>query len=315
MMTGLLFSAIMAQEPASQPPVGPEVSLSVIVTDRSNHSVDDLRQEAFQLLENKVPQTITVFQKDERPVSFVIAMDASGSFKPILGPALNAARMLLEGNRTSDQTSLIRFVSSDQIETFSDFTSDKAALIDRLKLFKIGMGQSAVIDAIHIAVKTAADHNVADSSVRRAVVLISDGEDRASYYNADALVQLLRRTPVQVFIIGILNKLDDERGLIRASPRAVAEALLKRVAEESGGRVFFPRDDREMLRAADEISHDLRTQYKFTYQSSNPSDKESSRKIEIKTVKSQEPRSLTVITRPRYFVNRPEPTERKKSKE
>jgi VWFA-related protein len=146
--------------------------------------------------------------------------------------------------------------------------------------------------------------------------LISDGEDRASYHNTDALVKLLQRTNVQVFVIGIVTQLDDQKGLIRTSPRAAAETLLKRIAEVSGGRVFFPRNDSEILRASAEIAHDLHTQYLFSYQSTNPDLTENFRKIEIKTISAKGQRSLNVITRPGYFLTPPEPTakEKKKSK-
>jgi Ca-activated chloride channel family protein len=318
MMTGLLICfTTLAQEPSPKPPAGPEVRLSLIVTDRSNHFVDDARQEEFQVLENKVPQSLSVFQKDERPVNFVIAIDASGSFRDLLSRALGAARIVLDGNRSTDETALIRFISSDKIEVFSNFTSDKTVLTGKLRLFKIEGGQSAVIDALYVATQTVAEHNAGNATIRRAVILISDGEDRASYFTANALVKLLQRTQVQVFVIGIVTQLDDAAGLIRTSPRAAAETLLKRVAQESGGRFFFARRPNEVSQAAAEIVHDLHAQYSFGYQSTNPDLKENFRKIEIKTVNTPGHRSLNAIARPGYFVNPPEPTakEKKKTKE
>jgi len=163
-------ASIPAQAQNPQKPDGPAVRLNLIVTDQSNHSLDEVRQEDVQIIESKVPQTLSVFQKDERPVDYVIALDTSGSFKDMLGTALDAARMVLDGNRQGDETLLVSFISSDKINTVSDFTSDKSKLIDSLKRFKPGMGQSAVIDAIYVAVKAAAEHNAADSTVRRAVI-------------------------------------------------------------------------------------------------------------------------------------------------
>lgn len=311
-----LSLSVMAQGLGSQTPAGPEVRLSLIVTDRFNHFVDDARQEEFQVLEGKAPQTISVFQRDERPVNFVIALDASGSFKDLLSYAIDATKMVLNGNRTGDETALIRFTDSNRIESVANFTSDTAALTDKLKLLKIEGGQSAVIDALYVAVQTAAEHHAGNPAVRQAVVLISDGEDRASFYDEKDLVRLIQRTQVQVFVIGIVIELDDASPLIRTSPRAAAESLLKRVAKESGGRVFLAQHPSELGKAAAEIVHDLHFQYALTYQSTNSDRRENFRKVEIKMVNATGPRSLTAIARPGYFINPPEPTAKeKKSKE
>lgn len=318
LVIGLSFSlTVPAQGQGTQAPIsGPEVRLSLLVTDTSNHFVDDARLEEFQVLEGKAPQTIALFQKDERPVNFVVALDTSGSFKDLLRYAIDATKLILEGNRESDETALIRFSSSDKIESLSDFSSDRAALTDKLKLLYVEGGQSAVIDALYVAVKAAADHNAGNTAARRAVVLISDGEDRASFYDEKDLVKLIQRTQVQVFIIGIVIELDDTSLITRTSPRAAAEGLLKRVAKESGGRVFFARHPSELGRAAAEIVHDLHTQYTLGYQSTNTDRRENFRRVEIRIANAPGHRSLTAITRPGYFINPPEPTAKeKKSKE
>jgi Ca-activated chloride channel family protein len=317
LIMGLSLSlTVMAQGPGSQAPAGPEVRLNLIFTDRSNHFVEDARQEEFQVLEGKAPQTISVFQRDERPVNFVVALDASGSFKDLLSYAIDATRMVLDGNREGDETALIRFTSSNRIESLSNFTSDHSALSDKLKLLYVEGGQSAVIDALYVAVQTAADHNAGNPAVRRAVVLISDGEDRASFYDEKDLVKLIQRTQVQVFVIGMVIELDDTSPITRTSPRAAAESLLKRVATESGGRVFFARHPSELGRAAAEIVHDLHMQYALVYQSTNNDRRENFRRVEIKMANAPGHRSLTAIARPGYFINPPEPTAKeKKSKE
>jgi Ca-activated chloride channel family protein len=293
----------------------PAVKLSLIVTDRSNHSVDDVSRDEVQVLEDKVPQTLSLFSKDERPVNYVVAIDRSGSFKDVLSPALDAVRSIINGKKDQDEIQLISFVSSDKIETVHEFTSDKSKLIDSLKQLKIAMGQSAVNDAIYIAVKTAANYKPGDS-VRRAVVLVSDGEERNSYYSSDALVELLRTTDVQVFIIGIVNQLDSERGLIRKSPRQSAEELLNRVASESGGRVFMLENRSDLSRAATEINHDLRSQYIIGYQPTTNDSKKNFRKVEVRIIPSAGREKLKAIARPGYLVSRPklDVKEKKKSK-
>ncbi len=273
-----------------------DIKLSLIVTDRSNHSRDDVNKGEVQVFEDKVPQTVSIFAKDERPVNYVIAIDRSGSFKDLLSPALDAVKQLINSNRDLDETMLIGFVDRDKIETFQNFTPDKSRLVESLRLFRIEGGQSAVIDAIYLAVQSAAASKADDSSIRHVVVLVSDGEDRASYYSTDALVKLLRANDVQVFVIGIVTKLDNDRGLLRPSPREDAEKLLNLVARETGGRVFFPKNISELMQAAAEIVHDLHTQYVVGYVSSN-NPKDYFRKVTITVLESPGREKRTAITR------------------
>src|SRR6185295_10779954 len=83
------------------------------------------------------------------------------------------------------------------------------------------------------------------------------------------LIKLVRENGVQVFVLGLVVDLDEQGGFIRTSPRQKAEQLLKSVAEESGGRVFFPKDKKEMVDAAAQIILDLRAQFRIKYQSTN----------------------------------------------
>jgi len=308
----VLCAAISAQEPTPPTQVGPNVKLNLIAIDRSQHAYDELTKDSVTVLEDKVPQTLSGFAKDERPVRYGIAIDSSGSFRTLLGSSLNAAKFLIDSNRATDETLLIGFISSNKIDTIQDFTADKSLLTGALKNFKVEAGQSAVIDAIYVAVQAVAARNALDPAVRHALVLVSDGEDRASYYTLDQLLQLLRATDVQVFIVGIVSELDAASGLIRLSPRTKAEHLLQTVAQESGGRVFFPRSVSEITEAAAQIAHDLRMQYVIDYQSTNVKAKDNFRKIEVKIVEAPGRAKLTPVTRPGYFLIRPEVKANKK---
>src|SRR5207244_4218535 len=123
--------------------------------------------------------------------------------------------------------------SSDKIHREQDFTPDKAVLLksfDSVRaIAEIEDGQSAVIDAIYLAAEHTAEYRRTDQDHRRALVFISDGEDRRSYYKLDALVNLLRENDVQIFVIGIVKELSKEGGFIRSSPRENAEKLLTRL--------------------------------------------------------------------------------------
>jgi Ca-activated chloride channel family protein len=277
------------------------VKLNLIVTDRSNHSLDEIRKEDVQVFEDKTPQTIVLLEKDERPIDYGIAVDTSGSLKPVLGSVLDAVKLIIDSNRPSDEVFIERFVSSDKIETMQDFTADKDLLLAARKQLRIEGGQSAVIDGLYLAVDHTAKHG--QNERRKAVVLITDGEDRSSYYSIEKLVKLLHETNVQAFIIGIVTKLDKESGLIRKSPREKAERLLTTIAEESRGRLFLPTNVGELEKATAEIIHDLHSQFVVGYYSTDNSGKTGFRKVEVKLVSVPKTEKRNVIAPRGYYVN------------
>ena len=292
-----------AQEAQPSPAPSQSVKLTMIVTDDKGHSVDDLRQEEIQLVEEKQPQTISLFSRDVRPVDYALVVDASGSFRFLFPTVIQAAKILINSNQPEDQTFIESFVNSAHIETPQEFTADKSRLSAALDSLYVRGGQSAVIDGVYLAVKHTAEYKRGPAGRRRAVVLFTDGEDRASFHDEDQLVKLLRENDVQVFIVGITRELDKEGGLIRKSPRDAAEGLLKRIAEESGGRVFFTRDTKETSEAIEQIAHDLHFQYLLGFERPGKPGEKGFRELKVKLTNVPARKQLTVITRPGYLVN------------
>jgi Ca-activated chloride channel homolog len=309
-----LCTSIFAQEQSPQKQAGPAVRFSLIITDRSKHSVDDLTRDSISILEDKVPQTVSLFSKDDRPVDYAVVIDTTGSFRKLLDAAVETARFLVSNNRDLDETFIERFISSDKIETIQEFTSDKTQLLKGLRTLYVEGGQSAVIDGVYEAASHTADYHPATPERRKALVLISDGEDRASYYTENQLVQLLREKDVQVFAIGIVAQLDDRPRSVGLDPKDKAEKLLTLIARETGGRVFFPKTTNELRQAASEIVRDLHTQYLIGYQSTNTNSKETFRKVEVKIAEAPGRDKPTAITRPGYFVNPPDTSAKEKDK-
>lgn len=303
----LVAGSAFAQNNAStgnQQAVGPLVKLSLIVTDGNAHSIDEIRKEDLKVVEVKTEQAITHLEPDNRPIDYGLVIDSSGSFRKSLPLALGAAKLIVKSNRLSDETFIERFVSSYAIETAQEFTRDTTQLLDALDSFKIGSGPSAVLDAVYMGADHVAKRNPRSPERRRALVLISDGEDRNSYYTLDATVRFLRDAEVQVFIIGMVADLDKDAGFIRESPRALAESLLKRLAQETGGRLFLPKNNSELLSAANEIIHDLHGQFVIEYQSTNVAGKKGFRKVEVYVTKAGGEK-LKAITPLGYFVDAP----------
>jgi Ca-activated chloride channel family protein len=310
----VLSCCILAAQNPTVPttPPGRLIKLNLLVTDHTDHAVDDVKKDDVQVLENDKPQTIASFEKDTRPVSYVLAIDTSGSFKSILPQILTDSERLVSKNRELDETMLIRFISSDKIEKVRDFTPDESAILKDFKLLRIEDGQSAVIDALYLSVQAAAGRKAGDASIHRAVVVITDGEDRASYYSKDQLMKLLRASDVQVFVVGVVAQLDNSVGPYqRPTPRQKAVDLLSKIAEESGGRLFIPGNTEQFAAAIDDIERDLHTQYLVGYETRDLSD-ESFRKIRVKIENSSNKKKGRAIARSGYFINPPDLEGKKK---
>ena len=303
----LPLSIAHAQDPQPSPPQLPTqlVTMSLIVTDKNHHSVDEVRQEEIQIKDDKQTPAIVSFSKDTRSVDYEVVLDTTGSFRKVLGTVLEAAKSLVNANHADDETFLETFVDSDKIANLLEFTSDKIKLNKALDSLFVQGGQSAIIDAVYMAIQHTAEYRKGSAERRRALVLFTDGEDRASYYTSDKLVKLLRENDVQVFIVGLVKQLDKHSSTNRMSPREKAELLLNRIAEESGGRVFFPEDLQEMATAIAEIQHDLHSQYLIAFETQTKTGEEGFRKVEFKVSSSDGHEKLTAVTRPGYSVNVP----------
>lgn len=259
------------------------VTLNVRVIDRNNRPINGIRQDEFKVYEDGVLQPIFSFTQEEVPVIYGMAVDTSGSLRGAFDQVINAAKTIIESNKPGDETFLERFISSDKIETIQDFTSSKEALMDGLDTLYIEGGQTAVHDGVFLAAEHIAQYKkgTGDDRRRRALIVITDGENRASYYSEEQLFRNLREQDVQIYVIGFVNELDAERTLIRKSPRGKAVDLINKLASETGGRAFFPTSLSELPSIANEIVRDMRTQYVISYDPTNKTHDGSYRAIRV----------------------------------
>ncbi|MDQ2937299.1 MAG: VWA domain-containing protein [Acidobacteriota bacterium] len=259
------------------------VTLNVRVIDRNNRPIDNVRQNDFHVFEDGVSQPIESFTREEVPISYGLAIDTSGSLRSQLQAVIDAGKYIINSNKPGDETVLVRFISSDKIETIQDFTPNKDLLMDGMESLYVEGGQTAVIDAVYLTAEHVAEYKKGNDSDRRrrALIVITDGEDRNSFYKEPQLFQRLREEDVQIYVIGFVNELDKEGGLIRKSPRDRAVNLINRIATETGGRAFFPQSLSELPQIANEIVRDLRTQYVLAYNPTNKARDGSFRTIKV----------------------------------
>jgi Ca-activated chloride channel family protein len=244
------------------------VNLHVRVIDRNNRPINDVTDADFHVFENGVAQQVQFVTREEVPITYGLVVDNSGSLRSQISQVVEAAKTIVNSNKQGDETFVVRFIASDEIKILQDFTADKSALDDALDDMFIEGGQTAVIDAVYLAAEHASERRKGDPTEdkrRRALVLVTDGEDRNSFYKTEQLFESLKEEDVQIYVIGFVNELEKDRGFISKSKRQKAVDLLDRMAKETGGRTFYPTSLSELPQIADEITKDLRTQYVISY--------------------------------------------------
>ncbi len=306
--------------PSPTPPAGEEVdpdavirvstnlvNLQVRVVDRQNRPINDVRQEEFRVAENGVQQTVELFTKEEVPVTYGLLVDHSGSLRTQLPSVVDAGKAIIGSNKPGDESFIVGFVDRDQIETVQDFTSDTTLLTEALDTLITEPGQTAVMDAVYLAADALRERRTGnqDDRRRRALIIITDGEDRASFYKQDQLFARLRESDVQIYVIGFVNELDTEDGgIIRKNSRKRAVDLINRLAQETGGRAFYPQSLSEMPAIADQITRDLRTQYVISYNPTNKARDGSYRTVRVMVADAPGRDKRIAVTRPGYTAPR-----------
>jgi len=276
------------------------VNLNVRVIDRTNRPINTLTQSDFKVYEDNVLQPIEFFSKSEVPTNYALVIDNSGSLRFQLEKVIEASKIIVGTNRADDETSVVRFVSSDKIEVTQDFTSNKTDINDALDNLYVEGGQTAIIDAIYLAAEKVDSYEKTrnpNDKKRRALILVSDGEDRDSFYKEQQLYELLRESDVQIYAIGFINELSKEGGFIGKSPQGKAKAFLERLATETGGKVYFPNNISELNSIAQTISSELRTQYSIGYSPTNTVQTNGFKNIKVVVAEGPKKEKRIAITR------------------
>lgn len=180
-----------------------------------------------------VPKTDTP-ETSSLKVSYGLVIDNSGSYRLLLESVITFAKDVVDEQAPDDEAFLVRFVSSDKIALEQDLTSAKSQLHDAIENMYIEGGQTAIIDAVNFSAKHLNESSKADR--RKALILVTDGDERTSISKLEETLQLLKRSEIRVFVIGLADgKLETK--------------LLDKLARETGGR-FMPMKNRSELRAA-----------------------------------------------------------------
>src|SRR5215813_4649130 len=232
------------------------VVLDVGVIDASNNiAVMNLSQKDFQVFEDKVPQEIKFFSKEQVPVSVVFTIDTSGSMRGKLDTVIKASVGLVKDSKPGDEPAVIEFRESPEL--LEEFTTDTQSVIDTLESL-VARSQTSMLDAIYLAAEEARTHG---KNRRKALIVVTDGLDKENYYKFEDVVKQLQESDVQIYLIGFTQDLEESAGLFKKSQKGKAEQLLTRLATETGGRAYFPKELADVHKIGQQISSDLRTMY------------------------------------------------------
>lgn len=258
-----------------------EVKANIMVLDPQNYPIDDVKQEDLKIFEDGVEQKITYFAKKENDLNIGLVMDNTGSMRTQFGEIIRAGATLVGVLRPRDEMFLMRFVSSDNIEIVEPWTSDKARLNKGLAYMFVAGGASAVIDAIYLSADKLLEREKANKQKRCALILITDGEDRQSFYKKEDIFKLFKGSDAQVFTIGLIGELQ-EKDVRQSSVR-----FLNQLALETGGASYFVESSKgknfeaALISALKAILAELGSQYVVGYTSTNVKRDDLTRKLRV----------------------------------
>jgi Ca-activated chloride channel family protein len=222
------------------------VLLWVTVTDRSDRLVSALQREDFKVFEDGVPQEIREFTLEERPITMAIVLDSSGSMRDQLVEVHEAAASFVETLRPADRAMIIDF--DDKVFLLQDLTSDQASLKEAVTSTE-ALGSTALYDSLHAAFR-----KFRGIEGRKAIVLLSDGDDTSSQFGYDRVLEEAKAGNVLIYAIGLGN---------------VRRSVLNEFSETTGGRAYFVSKASELKETYQRIAEELRLQYYLAYATNN----------------------------------------------
>jgi Ca-activated chloride channel homolog len=175
------------------------VLVSAAVSDSKGRMVSGLRQENFRIWEDKVEQNVEYFSSEDSPMSIGLIFDATGSMEDKIASARDAATSFLSVGNPQDEYFLVTF--SQRATLDEPFTTDISRLQNHMS-FTPAKGLTPLFDAVYLGLQTmkSAAHR------RKALLLITDGEDNHSRYSFQNIKEFIREEDVQIFVIGIVNR-------------------------------------------------------------------------------------------------------------
>jgi Ca-activated chloride channel family protein len=238
------------------------VSLNVTVMDAANRYIIDLDQGDFSVFEDGIKQDLTFFNRRQQPVALSLLLDSSASMEDKLSILQVAATNFVKRLKATDLAQVIDFDSRVQIR--QTFTPNQGELETAINQISSG-GSTSLHNALYIALKELGKvRATSDEDIRRqALIVFSDGEDTSSLVSFEEVLELAKRSETAIYTIALRGNDTQTRGFREA------EFVMRQLAQETGGRSFFPERIQDLDGVYTQISDELASQYTLGYTPKN----------------------------------------------
>ncbi|HMD39783.1 MAG TPA: VWA domain-containing protein [Candidatus Acidoferrum sp.] len=263
------------------------VAIPVRVTDAHSNFVPGLRQQDFQVYEEGRPQSITLFQQEDAPVTVGLVVDHSRSMGKNLAEVTAAVYAFSHSTNPQDEMFVVDFNDDVWLQMLGGklFTHDAGDL--EKAIAAVGArGRTALYDAIAEGI----NHMRYGHWEKKALILVTDGGDNASHQKFSDILALAQRSQVMIYSIVLLNTDEEEN-----------PGILRRLCKSTGGIAYFPDAKQSVASITNQIARDLREQYTIGFAPQKQGSAASFRKIQVK-VSATGQGKLNVRSRPGYFA-------------
>jgi len=252
------------------------VSFTVTITDSRGRFVSGLTKNSFQVYDNGVKQEIAHFSDEDVPASIGILFDVSRSMKDRMKQSISALKRFMDVSHKDDDLFLITF--NDRATLSRDFTTSGNQIIESLEAI-LPKGSTALYDAVYLGVEKVE----LGRHPKKALLIISDGEDNHSRYNGRELRQRILESDVQVYAIGLTDAFSED-----SDSSKYGRSLLESITDQTGGRAFFPNayNEQQIIEICARIALELRRQYSIGFYPTDKAD-DTPHKIEVKLNKAK----------------------------
>lgn len=239
------------------------VSLNITVVDGTGRYLTDIEQNDFSVFEDGIKQDIIFFTRRPQPIALSLLLDSSASMEDKLQMLQQAAGNFVKRLRPNDLAQVIDFDSRVSIR--QTFTSNQSELQTAI-LQTVAGGSTSLHNAIYVSLKELGKVKAQnEEDVRRqALVVFSDGEDTSSLVSFEEVLDLAKRSETSIYTIALRGNDSSSRGFREA------EFVMRQLAQETGGRSFFPARIDDLNGVYTQIADELASQYTLGYTSKNP---------------------------------------------
>jgi len=266
------------------------VILHTTVLDDRGKFVDGLKLENFRVFEDKAEQKLSVFKREDVPVSMGLVIDNSGSMRDKRPRVNEAAVTLVQSSNPQDEAFVVNFNDDYYLDLDKDFTSSIPELKEALERID-ARGSTALYDAVIGSM----DHLKKSHKDKKVLLVVTDGEDNVSRNTLEKTLREIQKANVVIYTIGVFSD-DDKKG------RKKAARALKDIAAASGGMSYFPENVADVHNICEQVARDIRNQYTLGYYPTNTKKDGTFRTVNVDVIPPRGKGKLSARTRNGYFA-------------